>query len=219
METDSLEQRLDRLERQCRRWRWAGIVFATLVGTPVLATLVAFMTADGDRVPERLVIRDKEGRVRIDMGTWKDGSPRLLFAGASGTPRLEIRVGAGDVPSIEMLDEDRKVRLSMDVGETGPTLSLRDKDEKPRAMLMLGNDGSPGLSLHDVTGGLRLMAGLEGNGTSKITFSDSNEKVRMVVGINKDGLPALGLTDATGAVRFQIQLDQDGNPVATRTRP
>ena len=41
METESLERRLERLERQCRRWRWAGIIFAAIVGTPVLATVVA----------------------------------------------------------------------------------------------------------------------------------------------------------------------------------
>jgi len=214
-----LEQRLKRLERQCRRWRWAGIVFAALVGTPILGALVAFVTVDGTREVERVVIRDKQGRVRMDMGTWKDGSPRLLFAGASGTPRLEIKMGANEAPSIDLLDENMKVRLSMDVGTLGPTLSVRDKDENPRVMMMLAKDGSPGLFLHDVSGRLRLMAGLESNGTSKLTFSDSNEKVRIVLGINLDGLPALGLTDTEGAVRFQIHLDKDGNPVATRTRP
>ena len=219
MDAEMLEQRLERLERQCRRWRRAGVVFAALVGTPILAGVVALLTVDGTREAERVLIRDKAGRVRMDMGTWKDGSPRLLFAGASGTPRLEIRVGADETPSVELLDEKMKVRLSMDVGKLGPTLSVRDKDANPRVMMKLAKDGSPGLSLHDVSGRFRLVVGLEGNGTSRLTFSDSNENVRMVVGINKDGEPALGLTDTKGAVGFQIHLDKDGNPVATRIRP
>jgi hypothetical protein len=177
------------------------------------------ITADGTREAERVVIRDREGRVRMDMGTWKDGSPRLLFAGASGTPRLELKVGADEAPFIELLDENMKVRLSMDVGTTGPTLSVRDKDENPRVVMMLGKDGSPGLSLQDESGKHRLLAGLVGNNMSGLTFTDSNEKGRMEVGINKDGLPVLSFMDKDGVVRFEIHLDKEGNPATFRTRP
>ena len=129
MEKDSLDQRLERLERQCRRWRLAGIIFAAIVGTPILAALVAFITSDGTREAKRVLIRDNDGRIRMDMGTVKDGTPSLLFAGASGTPRMEIRVDADEAPVMQMRDEGGKVRLSIAVGREGPTLSLNDKDE------------------------------------------------------------------------------------------
>lgn len=219
MESESLEQRLSRLERQCRKWRWAGIAFATLVGTPILATVVALLIDDGTREAEHIIIRDKEGRARIVMGTWKDGSPRLLFAGASGTPRMELRVGSEETPAIELFDETGDVRLSLDVGTLGPSVSVRDKDSKSVARIMLGKDGSPGMSFDDENGRQRLLAGLGANGTAILSFAGLNEKGRIMLGVDKDELPFLTMMDLNGKARFEIHLDKEGNPSATRSRP
>jgi hypothetical protein len=219
VETDSLDVRLGRLERQCRRWRWAGLIFAIIVGTPVLALLVAFVTLDGTREAKRVLIRDKDGRIRIDMGTWKDGTPRLLFAGASGKPRLEIRVGTDEAPMMEMLDESGKVRLSMVVGKEGPTLNLNDKEEKARLTMMSAGDSMSGVVLYDMRGKLRAMLSIEENGSPVLRFTDSDEKPRMAIVVDTDSLPSLGMIDKDGKIRFAVQLDKDGNPVGLRTRP
>jgi hypothetical protein len=82
----------------------AGVIFAVLVGTPILLTFVAFLMSDETREAERLVILDKQRKVRVDIGTGPDGTPRPILAGESGTPRMWISVGEKEVPKIELLD-------------------------------------------------------------------------------------------------------------------
>jgi hypothetical protein len=109
MDKESIATRLERLERQCRRLRRAGIVFAILVGTPVLLVLVAASLSDGTREATSLLIRDQQGKVRMDLGTWKDGSPRLVFADRGGTIRLEVGVRGDDSPKLALYDAPEKL--------------------------------------------------------------------------------------------------------------
>jgi hypothetical protein len=220
MEVATLEQRLERLERRFRRWWWVGIIFAILVGTPVLAVMVALLfRVRGVHEADQILILDKDHRVRMDIGTWDDGSPRLLLAGASGTPRMEIRVDADEAPVMQMRDEGGKVRLSMAVGREGPTFSLNGKDENARLMMTLAGDSVPSVVMHDVRSKLRALLSIEENGSPMLRFTDSDENPRMAIVVDKAGLPSLAMIDKEGKVRFAVQLDKDGNPVGTRTRP
>jgi hypothetical protein len=218
VEPDSLEQRIIRLERQCRRWRRAGIVFAVLVGIPVLATLIAFLIHDETREAQRLVILDKQRRIVMDLGTWSDGTPRLLLAGQSGTPRMELSVGKDEVPGIELLDGDRNTRLSMTVEKTGPTLKLTDKNGVARLVLILAEKGEPSVSLLDGKGKFRAHLSVDADNSVHFGIADSAEQVRLGLGVQKDGLPGLGLLDKDGKLRFEISLEKDGNPILTRPK-
>ena len=109
---DSTADRLERLERQFRRWRRIGIAFAVLIGSPVILALVAFVMNDGSHEAVRLLVRDQEGRVRMDMGTDPDGTPRLLFFGDGGKVRLVAGVLKGDAPMLWLKDAEGQNRVS-----------------------------------------------------------------------------------------------------------
>jgi hypothetical protein len=206
--------RLDRLDRQFRRWKWAGIVFGFLIGTPVLLALAAFLTTDGTREAERVVIRDKEGRIRIDIGTWPDGNARLLLIGVGGKPCLELGVGSGDAPMLSLLDREGKSRLHLSVDEFGPALSLRDQGEAARQSL-----DARSLSLHDSNGKRRMVLLVDDTESTSLSLLDDKEKRRVAVGVSKDGTPRLGVLDEEEKLRWELHLDREGTPVLVRPRP
>jgi hypothetical protein len=75
---DPTTDRLERLERKFRRWKFLGIAFAVLVGAPELLLLAVFLMSDGSHEAQRVLIRDSEGQVRMDIGTDRDGKPRSV---------------------------------------------------------------------------------------------------------------------------------------------
>jgi hypothetical protein len=167
---DAMTDRLERLERQFRRWRWIGIAFAVLFGSPVLLAFVGFLMSDGSHQAQRLLVRDKDGRVRMDMGTDPDGTPRLLFFGEGGKVRLVAHLAEGDAPKLSFADEGGRTRLLLGMDEDGPSLVLMDKDRLPRVSAMVHADGSPLLQLDDKDGKTRLAALVEADGTTKLNW-------------------------------------------------
>lgn len=123
MNEHDLSSRLDRLERENRRWRRIVVGVGGLAAT---LGLVAMATPVCDVITaERLVLRDTSGRQRFTIDaynqetptiTWSDksgrtmarlalendGLARITYYDAQGKPRANERVGApnssGDVP-------------------------------------------------------------------------------------------------------------------------
>jgi len=166
----TLEQRLEKLERENRWMRRIGVVAAAVAAA-------VFLIGQGkDREPPDLVVRslrvqDEKGKVRASLRMTADGAI-LGFYDDDG--KMRIMLGAkGDRHSLKFIDtagESRAtfgttagfpaLKLAEGSGTTRVLLSatpgfrglyLRDKDDMPRAVLEMV-DGSPTFKFGDAKG-------------------------------------------------------------------
>ena len=143
--------RLERLERQQRRWRALAIVAALGVTTlGLMGQRYAGRTVEA----ERFVLRDAEGRARAEllMVDNKEQSVALRFKDADGNPRLTV--GTENGAALLVLNEQGgKLRAGLVTLPHGaPGLNLYDSSGKPRAELSLNRDGAPALTFNDRDG-------------------------------------------------------------------
>ena len=86
-------------------------------------------------------------------------------------------------------DSGGKRRAVLEVNANGMVvLSLADKDEKPRAVIALGNDGSPIVTLQDEQGVRRVsFATSKEFGGSIVNLMDKDGKIRLGLAVRDDG--------------------------------
>jgi hypothetical protein len=127
---DAVARRLDRLERENRRWRrlalasWLAIAAVGLLGqsaAPPARSAASSRVIEG----ERFVLRDAGGRIGATLGWEASDAPRLALHDPAGQPRAILSVGAGGAPGLTLFAAD---------GQTA------------RAALVVGPDGAPGLA-------------------------------------------------------------------------
>ena len=116
----TLTTRLERLERESRRWRKATLF--------VLTGAVALMLtgqAPPHRMPksleaEEFVLRDSRGQVRASLGTTQNASATVLqIFGENGKPRTRISVSSDGTSSLEVIDSGERVRVLLGVKDNG----------------------------------------------------------------------------------------------------
>jgi len=71
-----------------------------------------------------------------------------------------------------------------------------DAQGKLRALLGVGDDGTPELSMSDVQGKPRASLHVAADGRPTLGMSDAQGKPRAVLGVAADGAPRLGMFDA-----------------------
>jgi hypothetical protein len=121
----SLAQRIERLERQNRRYRVGGAI-AILAGA---AALCIGMSAPRKTLEtDLLLIKDANGATRMILGMADDG------------------------PAITMLDEKGKLRANMGVTDKGPEFDLLDSSETPRLSMFIDEKQVPRVNLLDNKG-------------------------------------------------------------------
>ncbi|HWO87814.1 MAG TPA: hypothetical protein VNL98_01555 [Gemmatimonadales bacterium] len=218
-EADSLTTRLDRLERDARRWRW---VAAMLVGTLGITGLLAATTARPVPVADeirtkRLVVVDGQGRDRVLLGEDLFRGIGLRVLDASGTLRVVLGVKhlVGDTPYLALIDQSPGwVRFSVELADDGsPSLELfspvvRDKPlldgggpNVARAQLSLGADGSPVLYLRDQNRTPRVVLGRMNLTVTEIDTSNLRE-IREI-GKLQTPVSSLRIYDHDGKVLFK----------------
>jgi hypothetical protein len=105
MNTHDLElsTRLDRLERENRRFKRFGLAAALAVGALGLAAAAPVMC---DVVMgERLVLRDTSGRQRVLIDAYRVDNPSLSLADAQGRVRAKLALDAQGDLVVNLLDE------------------------------------------------------------------------------------------------------------------
>jgi hypothetical protein len=129
---DTLTQRLDRLERTCRRLK--AMTAVVLLG--VAATVLMGQTAP-HRPPrtleaEEFVLRDNRGQVRAALGTTKNPSATVLrIDNENGNPRARLIVSSDGTSSLELMDSGDRIRVVLGVRDNGsPRLWLGDEGGK-----------------------------------------------------------------------------------------
>jgi hypothetical protein len=172
-EQGAILERLEKLERQNRRMKLAGLGAMVIAGAFVLMG-----QASGPRTPPEVraksfVLVDAKGETRARL---------YMSASAKG-------------PELTLLDANGNARAEMDAFSDSPELALSDAKGKVRARLVAWPDG-PGLALSDAKGKVRarLVAWPDGPG---LILNDANENSRVVLGADSDG-PGLWLGDANG---------------------
>ena len=122
----TLEQRIERVERENRRLKIAALT--ALLGLGGAFSLGAAASPPQKLEAETIVLRDAQGKSRIVLGVDEEG------------------------PGIAFLDTKGKLRLNLGLAKEGPAVDLLDAAEHPRATLLLTEDHGPSLHFVDKKG-------------------------------------------------------------------
>jgi hypothetical protein len=226
---DPVMARLDRLERESRRWRrvalgsWLAIAALLLLGQ----SQPQAQRPAGPARPveaERFVLRDARGRVGATLGWEADSTPRLVLHDPVGQPRTLLTVGAGGAPGLSLLDADGKtVRAALVVGPDGaPGFALFDPAGKPRLAAALfhaggtgpgkGSEPAPAIAAYDAAGVARATFGLRGTDVAGLELADGRGAARAILRVQPDGAPDFALRDGQGRGRASLGVLSDGTP-------
>ncbi len=211
MNEQSLITRVNRLEKENRRMKLAGLL--VLVG---IAAVIVMGQAEPSRVAkvieaEKFVLRDTSGITRAVLGTidpsgWAglilfDKNPyRRSISLGTPDPFLQfhtkegngvrVRLGATDTAmGLAVTDKNAAVGVSLGVlihTKSYPALQLMDSNNQIRASFRLESSGKPSLSLNDTEGRSRATLGyteLETTGTGTVTKQSESSLVLF----DKDG--------------------------------
>jgi hypothetical protein len=169
---DALTERVERMERENRRWRQGA-------GLTLIAVLVVMISgsqrANETKVveAESIIVRDKEGNERARLGVGSNGVAYLslkdkggnggidLVAAPEGHPHLDVwnktlghlmLVAAQNRMAVDFLDKNRvgQIALKIEKGDGTQYLSFL-KEGKGNLSLGLNEDGSGGLAVSDLS--------------------------------------------------------------------
>jgi hypothetical protein len=184
METpvELLVLRIDRLERENRRFRRA----ATAIALGVAAVFLM-----GQAVPkspavetQKLVLKDKRGKIRAVLGQFSEDEPfGLLVFDANQRIRTKLGLEADGSPILALTDDRGVDRVMLH-----PALGLRVLGDGPSVTLGVNYGNEPALHLNDKDGWTRAALVLTGTNTAPILkFLDPRGNVRAWIGAMSDG--------------------------------
>src|SRR5207247_1465064 len=121
----ALNRRLERLERECRRWRRLGAVaLLGFGGVLMIGAARPSVVASG---ATGLHINDREGRQRLVLSTSPRGDTGLTVRGTDPKAGFAFRAGPDGLPGLSMRGLDNKAQLRLGFRPDGtPVVSLKD---------------------------------------------------------------------------------------------
>ncbi len=184
----TVEERIERLERQNRRMKVAvsalvvALVGGVLLTGPLSPRQAKAQAAATPRIVEAREFRvvDAKGRERASLKTHKAGSG-LVFYDENGKLRAMLCT-TKDGSNLVLADENGKVRVSADARKDdqdskydgGPTLQLYNESHNTRLMLTVHNN-QPVIALLDENGNYRALLDVGKDGGA-LHFADENQK-------------------------------------------
>jgi hypothetical protein len=209
---ETLTQRLDRVERENRRMKQAGVI--TLA---VIAAVGLMGQATGKKVPkvieaEKFVLRDTEGNSRGELTVIAGGSIMRLADEDGNTGAALIVVPDGR--RVLELSDKNGVRAEFTVRDDLAHVLLYDKSFVPRIGMEVQPDGRPFLHVADKNGKSRAQLFVAANDTPFLGFYDRDDDRTFVagMGVAKDGSMALALTDRDEESSVQLKIPRGGQP-------
>ncbi len=169
---ETLARRLDRVERENRWLKRAGVV-----AVAVIAAVGLMGQATGSKVAkvieaEKFVLRDTRGKVRGKLEMHKDGVG-LILADEDERPRIMALV-APQLVSLSLLDEAGNDRITLSTLERKVAIKLKDKTGKVSGGLGMVYGGQPTLSLTDNLGKTRVGLFALPRGGAVLTAADAS---------------------------------------------
>jgi hypothetical protein len=229
-----LAHRVERLERQNRLWRHAGLflMIALIAVFAVAQVKTAKVTPPKATKPleaGKFILQDGLGTKRAELGMFAN-RPVLVFYDETSNPTLSVGMeseGAGltiydrksekaavlnfgaNGPVLSLFNDGAK-RLNLSVTGQGPAVGLLGRKSEAKAAFGLTAEDNPFLHLFGPAerGGAQLLAAAD---RTVLRFFDADDKARAVLGIvDKDSAPGLVLNDASGNARSILMLTQEG---------
>jgi hypothetical protein len=227
---DSLSERVERLESECKRLRrhsrlWKALGTLALFGTLVLAAggaqklqppddLAEFRTIVGKQFvlvgPDATL---KKPDVRAVLGTHK-GSTNLHFLGPKNESLLSLGTDPDGTSGLTVSGKDGKPRIQLVVSPDLATgLTFLDGSENDLLSLYVTKDGIRSLRAHDKGGKERLRLILNPDGDGGLVVSDRDGKNQLALGTNSEGQASLRILDKDGLDVIGLGVSAEHVPV------
>ena len=146
---DTVLRRLERLERDNRRWKRVGGLVVAGLG---LAVLLGAVPSKKPKVPDevrggRFILIDKAHKARAELEVASDNQPRVILSDQAGSPRLVLTLSQYGEPLVHFIDGagTRRIALSLDL--YGILLRFTDAAGNVRAAVTVPAEGEPELEL------------------------------------------------------------------------
>ena len=186
-----MEQRVKRLEREVRLFRWAAMALMVVVGSFFIMGLASSDDKSFGRFRQidtgSVVVRDPDGQMRAWLGI-AEGGPRLIFFDQSGQQRLGVGMTRMGEPALGIFDVGQNERAVIGIMDGWPGFVLRDPQGKKRVALFTKDEWG------------------------SLYFYDRRETKRTGIGIYGEAA-AVNLCDDRGKDRVGISTDRKGSSV------
>lgn len=146
---EGILQRLEKLERQNRRMKLAGLGAIVIAGAFFLMGQASGPRTQDEVRARSFVVVDAQGKPRATLNMYI-GQPRLALTDANGITRASVAVSSRG-PAVLLADANKKAVALLSVQLNGPRLDLVGVDETQGASFEVSGQG-PGLQLNDANG-------------------------------------------------------------------
>ena len=141
---DVLARRVERLERENRRWKRAASLGLVLIAAAALLGQAGPLGAAKTLDAERFNVRDPAGNLRAALGTTPDGAASLLLFSPTGVNQAGLGVLPDGTASIFLGNAAGRTVTELTLYRDGtPALIFRDRAGKTRALYGAASDGAP----------------------------------------------------------------------------
>jgi hypothetical protein len=207
---DVILQRLETLEREKRQVLWVvSILFVAIMVVVCLDS--GLLGRERVAEAERFVVKDRQGRVRAELGTDFEGEPRLALRDVEGREQVTLVGRDGSDGSLAFLESGQlRMRLGT-FGGGGANLDLFDHSGRSRAGMYLWPDSTVGLNLRNGEQAVDVAA--QPDGLAGVSVADARGRVHGRVGSLPEGVAVR--TPSDGAFQPPFRL---AGPVARPSR-
>ena len=147
---NGIHERLSRLERELRYWRFGGILVLS-VAAVLVGGAMAQPPAKELRV-ETLRIVERDGKERLIL-TAVPGIPDMTFLDPGGHTRLTLDIADDNKPELVVAESGKaKARLTLGIENGTPMLQLYDREGTKRVALGVPKDVGSLIRIFDVDG-------------------------------------------------------------------
>jgi len=113
------------------------------------------LTLKYDDHSKDLSFRDREGNTRFHVLSGPELGTILSLFGPETKHRIRLAMEEGKEPTIDLFDQATRIRSSLEIiPKVGPSLSLRDSDDKMRFQIVAPEDDDPKILFLDEEGQL-----------------------------------------------------------------
>ena len=199
---ETLARRLDRVERENRRMKQAGMVALAVIAAVVLMGQATTSKVAEVIEAEKFVLRDKSGKTRAFLGVGDEGTVVLDLNDQDEKIVVNLAVTAkGDAVLSFVKNDEVHVGLTFNDATRLSSLILLDDDGKESVMIVSGGvDNAPTLSLAYKNGGSGITLGFLPDVPS-LAIYDRKGKNRVKLSLGFDESPTVSIIDKDGKRR------------------
>lgn len=220
--------RLDRLERENRRYRlaafasglllfaWAACSVAPSLATSVSAERFVLLAPDGSEKAAleldskgnpMLTLRNEQASVLLTTN-----GPSLLLRGPDGKTGAFVGIDSKNTSRLELTSHRLLDGVRLSAHEDGSCgVYVLDVNGRPRGSLEAFGPGGAGLSFRDGQGRVRGQMGLDPANLPNLILMDEGGGRRLGMLVQGEGHPLLELADDRGQSRVQLKTLFDGS--------